>query len=161
MMGIALNNLQKRNNSLKSRLLHEQLKCGNYPFKNFKRESLKLLGEYEHHKSIFKASSNLGINYNLAIKWFIQGQRGNPQFRDFYCGVYRINNLNNNSSFEAPSLTEEVAPQVNELEGDYKISQYGNGWSYTTYVNGEKIFVISDELDDLKKKIVDMNLPLN
>lgn len=161
MMDIALKNLQKRNNSLKSRLIHEQLKCGSYPFKNFKRESLKILEEYKHHKSIFTAASNLGINYNLAVKWFIQGQLGNPQFRDFYCGVYRINNSDADVSFNQHGVTEEIAPQVNELEGDYKISQYGDGWSYTTYVDGEKIFIISDELDTLKKKIIDKHLPLN
>lgn len=161
MMDIALKNLQKRNNSLKSRLIHEQLKCGSYPFKNFKRESLKILKEYKHQKSIFKAASNLGINYNLAVKWFIQGQLGNPQFRDFYSGVYRINNSDADVSFNQHGVTEEIAPQVNELEGDYKISQYGDGWSYTTYVDGEKIFIISDELDTLKKKIIDKHLPLN
>lgn len=161
MMDIALKNLQKRNNSLKSRLIHEQLKCGSYPFKNFKRESLKILKEYKHQKSIFKAALNLGINYNLAVKWFIQGQLGNPQFRDFYCGVYRINNSDADVSFNQHGVTEEIAPQVNELEGDYKISQYGDGWSYTTYVDGEKIFIISDELDTLKKKIIDKHLPLN
>ena len=161
MMDIALKNLQKRNNSLKSRLLHEQLKCGSYSFKNFKRESLKLLEEYKHHESIFKAASNAGINYNIAIKWFIQGQLGNPQFRDFYLGIYRINNSKEDVSFEPPAITPEVVPQLDETDGDYKISQYGTGWSYTAYVGGEKIFIISDELDTLKKKIHDRNLPLN
>ncbi|WP_407412830.1 hypothetical protein [Methanobrevibacter sp.] len=160
MMDIALENLQKRNNSLKSRLMHDQLKWGSYSFKNFRRESLKILEAYKHHKSIFKAVSNFGINYNLAIKWFIQGQLGNPQFRDFYCGIYSINNYNEDVSFDYHSVTEEIVPQVNELEGDYKISQYGTGWSYTTYVEGEKIFIISNELDALKKKVLDKNLPL-
>lgn len=161
MSEIALRNLQKRNNSLKSRLLHEQLKHGNYHFKNFKKESLQVLSEYKYHKSIFKAASVAGVNHRTAIKWFIQGQLGNPQFRNFYCGISRINaNSKVNVSYDNPML-EEITPERDDFHEDYKISQYGDGWSYTTYVDDKKIFVISDELETLKKKVIDQNLPLN
>ena len=161
MTAIALKNLQKRNNSLKSKLLHNQLKYGSYQFKNFRRDSLNVLEEYKHYKSIFKSASSTGIDYNLAIKWFVQGQRGNPQFRDFYCGISMIKTFKDDVSSDFPKIAEEVTPQVTEWEGDYKISKYGDGWSYTTYVDGEKIFIISNELEDLKKKIIDRKLPLD
>ena len=161
MCEIALKNLQKRNNSLKSILLHEQLKHGNYQFKNFKRESLKILSEYKYHKSIFKAASNVGINHHIAIKWFIQGQRGNPHFRDFYCGISRINNLKEETDFKKLSIKDDSTSKISEFEDDYKISRYGDGWSYTTYADGKKIFLISNELDTLKKKVTDKKLPLN
>lgn len=155
MVNVALKNLQKRNDSLKSILLHEQLKCGRYSFKNFKRQSSRLIGEYKYHKSLFKAASNVGINYKTAIKWFIQGQLGNPQFSDFSRAISR---LNNEVSIESPDTDEKAAPKI---DGGYKISEYGDGWSYTTYVDGEKIFIISNELDSLKRKIIDRNLPLD
>ena len=154
MSEVALKNLQKRNNYLKSKLLHEQLKHGNYPFKNFKRESLHILSEYRIHKSIFKATLNVGISYNVAIKWFIQGQMGNPHFRDFYSGISRINN---NKSLPV----EDETSKITDFEDDFKISKYGDGWSYTTYVDGKKVFLISNELDSLKKKIADRKLPFN
>lgn len=157
----ALINLQKRNSSLKSRLVHEQLKHGSYQFKNFKRESLQVLSEYKTHKSIFKAALSAGINHQIAIKWFIQGQMGNPHFRDFYCGISRINNLKENADFESSAIGDDAASTISEFEGDYKISEYGDGWSYTTYIGGEKIFIISNELDTLKKKVADKRLPLN
>jgi hypothetical protein len=155
MVNVALKNLQKRNDALKSILLHEQLKCGSYSFKNFKVQSSRIIGEYKYHKSIFKAASNIGINHKTAIKWFIQGQLGNPQFSDFYKAISR---LNNEVSPESQDVAEKAVPQI---EGEYVISQYGDGWSYTTYVGGEKIFIISDDLDGLKRKVADRNLPLD
>jgi hypothetical protein len=63
----ALNSLQERNNNLKSKLLHEQLKYGNYKFKNFKNDSLLVLDAYRKHKSIFKAASAVGVERNLVL----------------------------------------------------------------------------------------------
>ena len=48
----------------------------------------------------------------------------------------------------------------NDSDSDFIISEYGDGWSYKTYVNGEKIFLIANELDDLKNKVRSQNLPL-
>ena len=146
----ALNSLQERNNNLKSKLLHEQLKYGNYKFKNFKNDSLLVLDAYRKHKSIFKAASAVGVERNLVLKWFIQGQFGNPQFRDLYFGIRRIN------GFEPMELSE-----VEEVKKDYVLSEFGDAWCYTTYVDGEKISIISSDLDNLKDKVQAMDLPFN
>ena len=120
-----------------------------------------ILSEYKYHKSIFKAALSVGINHNIAIKWFIQGQMGNHHFRDFYCGISRINKSNGSVDFKSSTVGVDSTSKVGEFEEDYKISKYGDGWSYTTYVGGEKVFLISNELDNLKKKVVDKKLPLN
>ena len=39
--------------------------------------------------------------------------------------------------------------------------RYGDGWSYKSYVNGEKIFLIVNELDDLKNKVKSKNLSID
>lgn len=150
----ALNNLQNRNNILKSKLIHEQLKCGNYPFKSFKREMSQLLNEYYKHESIFKAASILGLNTNIVMKWYIQGQKGNLQFKYFYLRINHINNLGNSDE-------EDEVSFEGEFDDDYVISRYGDGWSYTCYVGGEKVFLISDDLENLKNKVQSQNLPLN
>ncbi|MDO5832753.1 MAG: hypothetical protein Q4Q14_07920, partial [Methanobrevibacter sp.] len=147
----ALNRLQERNDNLKSKLLHEQLKYGNYKFRNFRSESLLVLGAYRKHKSIFKAASAVGINRNLVFKWFIQGQFGNPQFRDFYLGIQRIN------GFEPI----EVPDEVEEVKKDYILSEFEDAWTYTTFVDGERISIISGNLDNLKAKIQARDLPFN
>ena len=147
----ALNSLQERNDNLKSKLLHEQLKYGNYKFKSFKNESLLVLGVYRKHKSIFKAASSVGIDKNLAVRWFIQGQFGNPQFKDFYLGIKRINAF---KPIEVPYEAEEV-------KKDYILSEFEDAWTYSTVVDGEKISIISSDLDNLKAKVQARNLPFN
>ncbi|WP_406536313.1 hypothetical protein [Methanobrevibacter sp.] len=147
----ALNRLQERNDNLKSKLLHEQLKYGNYKFRNFRSESLLVLGAYRKYKSIFKAASAVGINRNLVIKWFIQGQFGNPHYRDFYLGIQRIN------GFEPI----EVPDEVEEVKKDYILSEFDDAWTYTTFVDGKKISIISGNLDNLKAKIQAKDLPFN
>jgi hypothetical protein len=138
--------------------LHEQLKYGNYKFRNFKNESLLVLGAYRKHKSIFKAASNVNIDQNIVMDCYIQGLNGNPKFRGFSLAINEINNDNE------VNINDENSKAIknNEINVEgCKISQYGDGWSYTTYVDGEKIFIISNELDDLKKKVKDQNLPLD
>lgn len=154
-----LNNLEKRNNFLKSRLLHEQLKYGNYSFKYFNKHSQLILNEYLHHKSLFKSSLNTGINYNDVCNWFIQGQLGNPMFKDFYKAISNINNIQNHD--EDLNETIEEIPVENPIEGEYEISQYGDGWSYKTFIDGEKIFIISNDLKKLKDKVKSKHLPLD
>ena len=46
-------------------------------------------------------------------------------------------------------------------EKDYIIAQYGDGWSYKTHVDGEKVFIISNELKTLKEKVKAKHLPLD
>lgn len=152
-METVLNNLENRNNILKSKLLHNRLKYNNYSFNSFKKEMSQILNEYHKHKSIFKAASVLGLNQNMVLKWYIQGQRGNLQFRSFYLRINHINNLKN--TVEEPVVFNE------EICEDHKISRYGDGWSYTTYVDGEKVCLISDDLENLKNKVKSQNLPLN
>lgn len=155
---ITLNNLQKRNDSLKARLIHEQLKCGNYSSENFKRYHLTVLNEYKTHRSFFKAASAVGISQKEIMDWYIQGQMGNLNFRGFFLAVNDINSDNHDEAYEAgiPLVSANEA-----VEGEYVISQYGDGWSYKTYVGGEKIFIISNELESLKKKVRGRNLPVD
>lgn len=63
-----VNTLQKRNNSLKSKLRHQQLKYGTYSFNKVNKELLLVLDAYKNHKSIFKAASSVGVNKDMAIK---------------------------------------------------------------------------------------------
>lgn len=140
-----LKNLQKRNNSLKSKLLHEQLKHNNYTFQNYKKCSLQIINEYKQNKSLIKSSLNLKINPKKVLNWYIQGHEKNSIFREFYL---TINQLNNESEVEHSSE-------------DYMISEYGDGWSYKTFINGEKVFIISNDLNTLKDKVKSRNLPIN
>ena len=82
-----LDNLQKRNNQLKSKLMHEQLKHDNFIYENYKKYSLKIIREYKIHKSIFKAASNVGIDLDVIMNWYVQGQMGNSNFRGFYVAI--------------------------------------------------------------------------
>ena len=92
-------------------------------------------------------------------KWFIQGQLGNPIFKDFYMTIANINNIKNRYN-DSNEPVEEI-PVENPIDGQYEISQYGDGWSYKTFVDGEKIFIISDDLKKLKDKVKSKRLPLD
>ena len=153
-----LNNLQKRSNSLKSQLIHEQLKSGCYLAENFKRYQMDVLKEYKAHKSFFKVASIVGISQKEIMDWYIQGQMGNPNFRGFFLAVNDINNEGNQKEAGNEPDADIGVPEFGD--GEYVISQYGDGWSYKTYVGGEKIFIISNDLDTLKKKVRDRHLPL-
>ena len=158
---IVLNRLQKRNTSLKSELLHQQFKLGNYSGNYFKNKMLEVLYEYKLHKSLLKAASNADVDEKLALKWYVLGQKGDPNFRGFYLAIADINN--NVEEFDVAEDSEggSVSGCNNSIEGEYKISPYGDGWSYTTYVGGEKIFLISNDLDSLKSKVKSKNFPLD
>lgn len=153
----ALESLEKRNNFLKSLLLHEQLKCGVVPLNYLEKYFLNIISEYKVCGSLLKSADNVGINQKLVMDWYIQGQLKNPIFRGFYLAV-----TNFNAGFENDdmySTGENVDGEV--IEGDYEISAYGDGWSYRTYVGGEKIFIISDDRETLEKKVKNRNLPLD
>ena len=141
-----LNNLEKANNNLKSRLLHEQLKCGNYSFKNLEKELSLVLDAYNVHKSIVLAASSVGIDGEIALKWFFEGLRGNILFKNFYLAV---------------SGKGRDAKQVEDIEApEYEIRSVGDAWIYTAFVDGEKVSVISSDLDSLNERVKRKNLPL-
>ena len=140
---------------LKSKLLHEQLKCGNYSYKFFDGKLSLVLQEYKIHKSITKAAIKIGLNPNVVMKWFIEGQKGNPNFEVFYLGVARINNLNSEKVVLAENEDSEIVDKK-----DYTLESIGGSWVYTTFVDDEKVSIISSDLNHLKEKISNKNLPL-
>ena len=146
--------IQKQTSRLKYNLVHKQLKHGCYSFNYFKRDMFLILNAYRYDKSIFKAASHVGVKGIDAMRWYIEGMHGNPLFRGFYLA---INELNKSGEISKPIVKE----QIEEPTGKYKISRYGDGWSYTTYIGDEKIFLISNDLDKLKMKVKSRNLPLN
>ena len=165
---IALDNLQKRNNSLKSRLVHDQLKYGTYHFGYFKK-FLFAIDEYKKHHSFFKVASVVGVSQQELVNWYVQGQLGNPNFRAFYLAIKDIDrgvdeaNLDAEEEYLETSQVNEETDQENVSHDgkDYLISQYGDGWSYKTFIDGEKIFIISNELKTLKEKVKAKHLPLD
>lgn len=160
-----LSNLEKRNNGLKSLLLHDQLKHDNYSYKHLENKILLILNEYKINKSLTMAAFNNGINPNLALKWFVEGQKGNPNFEIFYQGIKRINSF----GFDWGDL--ENIDDGHEIESDrkdlkaanpnYEIEYAGGGWVYRTYIDGNRISIISSDLKHLKEKVSKRNLPLN
>lgn len=149
----AFYNLEKRLNSLKSKLRHEQLKYGIYSFNKFKKELLLVLNAYKTHRSIFKAASSVGVDKNIAMKWFIQGMNGDSQFRDFYLVINEINGFK-------PKSQQDILSQADEIKKTYDISKFEDAWVYTTHVDGEKVSIISSDLDNLRQKVKARGLPL-
>jgi len=151
--------LQRKNNSINTKLIHNQIQSKNYTFKYYKKYSSLIIKEYKQHKSLFKASQIIGIDYNIVINWYVQGQLNNPKFRGFYLLINEINQ-NSNTKSETKNPTQiEQKPEI--PEDKYVLSEYGDGWSYKTYIDGEKIFIISNELETLKKKIKKKQFPLD
>lgn len=138
--------LEKRNNKLKSLLLHSKLKYGNYSYKHLEDKILLILNEYKINNSITLSAFNNGINPSLAIKWFVEGQKGNPNFKTFYSGIKRVNNW--------PDVEEEIV-----YEKKYDIEHMGNSWVYTTYVDDKKLSIISSDWDHLREKVLSKDLP--
>ena len=125
-----IDKLNRKNIQLKSKLHQKQLEHGIYSFGYSKKEMLNVLNAYKTHKSIFKAASSVGVDGNVAMKWYSEGVCGNPTFRGFYLA---ITDINDDSNLDAAVESDDPVVKVNEFEGDYRISQYGDGWSYTTY----------------------------
>lgn len=163
----ALNNLQRRNNILKSKLLHDKLKHGTFQFNTFKRELLLVLNSYKTHKSLIKASKTVGLDKNLPVEWFIEGQLGNPQFRGFYLAISQMDRFEPQTSSSkveeivSPEVEEVVSPDVEEDVKNYTISEYVNSCVYTTEIDGEKISIVSRDLDTLKQLVRSKNLPID
>ena len=174
---VKLNNLQKRNNSLRCLLMHSQLKYGAYCFRHFNKLE-QVITEYRKNHSFFKVSNVVNISQIDMIKWYVRGQMGDPEFRDFYLAIKGIDEKigvadipenavdvgagDDSVEISIGGITDEIVsdnPAVEE--GDYIISQYGDGWSYKTFIDGEKIFIISNELKTLKEKVRAKHLPLN
>ncbi len=154
-----MNSLQKRNDSLRSQLIHEQLKHGAYNFSYF-RKFLIVINEYKKLRSFFKVAFVVDITQHELIQWYVRGQTGNPKFRGFYLAINAINNQND---VRQDVIVDEEIPQdeFSGEDGEFIISQYGDGWSYKTFIDGEKIFIISNELKTLKEKVKAKRLPLN
>ena len=145
-----LSNLEKRNNGLKSLLLHDQLKHGSYSYKHLQDKILLILNEYKVNKSLTMSAFNSGVNPSLVLKWFVEGQKGNPNFEIFYNGIKRINGF------------EPVEEDLELVEDkDYEIEYVGGSWIYKTYVDGEKVAIISSDLKHLKEKVSNMDLPIH
>ena len=115
------------------------------------KEQLLVLHAYKNHKSLFKAADSAGVDKNLPVKWFVQGLFGNPQFRGFYLAISRMNGY-------GPQI--EV-PEVEEIVKNYSISEFDNAWTYTTEVDGNKISLISGNLDSLKELARSKDLPID
>ena len=161
---IALNNLQERNNSLQSKLVRDQLRLGAYNFGYFKK-FLQIINEYKKSRSFFKVADVVNISQKELIRWYVQGQMGNPKFRSFYLAIRDINNMKTvDISEKIPDTNiaeESVSDDMATRDGEYIISRYGDGWSYKTYFDGEQVFIISDELKTLKEKVKAKRLPLD
>ncbi len=140
-------NLEKASNQLKSKLLHDKLKYDNYSYRDLEKDILLILNEYKIHKSIARSASNLGISRTVAVRWYIEGQRGNPNFKLLSSGIQNINNRGNRTDYEI-------------VGKEYEIVNSNGSWIYNALVDGEKISVISSDLDHLKERIMEKNLPL-
>lgn len=160
---VALDDLQNRAYSLKSKLIHEQIRHGTYHFGYFKK-FLLVINEYKKHHSFFKVSSVVDVSQQELIRWYVQGQLGNPRFRGFYLAIKDIDNakaMEDPINDDSQDCDENAPESIAHDEKDYIISQYGDGWSYKTFIDGEKIFLISNDLDNLKKKVKAKRLPLD
>ena len=151
------NSLQKRKNSLKFKLMHSKLKHGTYSFDNSRNDVLKVLNHYKKYGSFFKVSSIVGLTQNEIMNWYIQGLFDNPKFRGFSLVINEINKRNAGKIDDEPVRESET--NFNQ-DDEYIISEYGDGWSYKTYVDGEKVFIISNDLENLKRKVKDRHLPI-
>ena len=151
------NSLQKRKNSLKFKLMHSKLKHGTYSFDNSRNDVLTVLNHYKKYGSFFKVSSIVGLTQNEIMNWYIQGLFDNPKFRGFYLVINEINKRNAGKIDDEPVRESET--NFNQ-DDEYIISEYGDGWSYKTYVDGEKVFIISNDLENLKRKVKDRHLPI-
>ncbi|WP_296872072.1 hypothetical protein [uncultured Methanobrevibacter sp.] len=151
------NSLQKRKNSLKFKLMHSKLKHGTYSFDNSRNDVLTVLNHYKKYGSFFKVSSIVGLTQNEIMNWYIQGLFDNPKFRGFSLVINEINKRNAGKIDDEPVRESET--NFNQ-DDEYIISEYGDGWSYKTYVDGEKVFIISNDLENLKRKVKDRHLPI-
>ena len=140
--------MERANNSLKSKLLHEQLKHSSYRFIHLKKEMMLVLNEHNIHKSLAKAAFNVGVDLRLVMKWFIEGQKGNPDFKNFYLTIMKSNGLNFDLDYDK---TLEIP--------EYEIKSVDGSWIYTASVDGEKVSVISSDYEQLKMRISEKNLP--
>ena len=111
------------------------------------------------------AAFNNGINPNLALKWFVEGQKGNPKFEIFYQGIKRINSFGSDGKdLESIDGAHEIESDGKDLEvtiPDYEIEYIGGSWVYRTYIDGNRISIISSDLKHLKEKVSNRNLPIN
>lgn len=139
-----LHDLVRRNNRLKSRLRHAQLKNNLFKLNHSKKGLDLVLKDYKLDKSLIKACLSNRLNSHNVINAYVQGALGNPGFREFYLEVNKINNL---------QLEVKSKPVK-----DYTLKNYGSCWIYTTVINDEKISLISSDYERLVKTIKERKL---
>lgn len=140
-----VHDLTRKNNRLKSKLRHAQLKNNVFKPNHSKSELDLVLKYYEKDKSLIRACLNNDLNTSNVINAYVQGSLGNPGFREFYMAINRINN---------PDFEVKTEPA-----NEYTLENEGFSWIYTTVIDGEKISLISSDYERLSKKIKDRNLP--
>lgn len=143
-MDYRLSRLERRNNRLKSKLRHFQLKNNSFTLNYSKKEMADGLNEYKKSGSLVKSALNLGFDKNSLVNSYIEGQRGNPEFREFYIEINKIKDPN----FQI------------KKENEYSLENEGYSWIYTTKVDGKKVSLISRDFDRLMEKVKDKKLPL-
>lgn len=135
-----LHDLERKNNKLKSKLRHDQLKNNSFRPNQSKRILDCVLEKYKSNHSLLKTAMDLGLDKNTLINAYIEGQRGNPEFRQFYLEINTIDGRDTDSK-------------------EYTLDNVGTNWVYNVIVDGKKISLISSDLERLKEKISDRNLP--
>lgn len=146
-------NLKRKNSNLKSRLHHIQLKHENYSYKYLERDMALVLERYEQNRSLVKSASDLNLDKRTVLKWYFEGQKGNPAFKSFSQKINSINGSDGNSS------EIEFADDACD-ENEYEIIKTENNWIYTCILDGEKHSLISNDLERLKQKVRDSDLPI-
>ncbi len=136
----ALHDLERKNNKLKSKLRHNQLKNNSFRLNKSKRILDLALEMYKSNSSLVKTAMDLDLDKNALINAYIGGQRGNPEFQQFYLEINKIDG-------------RDIDSKV------YTLDNVGTNWVYTVIVDGKKISLISSDLNRLKEIIRDKNLP--
>ena len=143
----SLHDLTRKNNKLKSILRHEQLKHGDFRLMHSRRVMNLALKEYSDNKSLIKSAINLGLGKYDLISAYIEGQIGNPEFRQFYVEINKFNDEN----FEIKDDSKK----------DYTLENDGSCWIYSTEIDGEKVSLISSDYGRLCEKIKERDLPFD
>lgn len=144
-----INDLEKSIHHLKSKLVHDQLRKGSYSFKNLVGLMDEVLGVYEKEKSLAMAAYACNVDVKMVMGWYVNGQMGIPEFKYFSEAVKKINN---NSIDDVPHDSSEK---------NYVIYESENCWIYACEIDGEKFSVIANDLERLKQKVRNKNLPLD
>ena len=127
-----------------------------------------VVGNYVSNEA-FSAVGSVGPIINLLIGFFLGLSSGAGVVISQYYGakkyVTSIDMINDyvvqNEDFDGENNDFQDDLKDDSCEGSFEISQYGDGWSYKTFRDGEKIFIISNDLETLKNKVRTKHLPLD